>query len=142
MIRILLRPSGERLSIGPRGNGLALVNGQVIPNPFPGTGSPVLDFRFVPTYVNQQLVSPLFPTIQNGVLQSWGGGTELSIRGIEVLKQVQVLPIFQQDSTVPYTAHVTGGIQKEIARDTVLQADFVMRRAVHFGGYHDLFPVR
>jgi hypothetical protein len=132
---------GERQSIGPRGNGLALVNGQVIPNPFPGTGSSVLDFRFVPTYVNQQLVSPLLPTIQNAVLQNWGDGTDLSIRGIEVLKQVQVLPIFQHDSTVPYTAHITGGVQREIARDMVLQGDFVMRRAVHFGGYHDLFPV-
>ena len=45
------------------------------------------------------------------------------------------------DLTTGYTFHVTAGVQREIARNMILTTDFVMRRAVHFGGTEAGFGV-
>jgi hypothetical protein len=133
---------GERSQIGPSGNGLALLPTSAIANPYPGTGGGVLQFN-TPTYVTQSLVHSSFPVFTSQTLALWGKGTDLSTRGIEVLKTVADtnFSVFQHDSTVPYTIHATGGIQRELRRNMVLSADIVMRRAVHFGGYHATYAV-
>jgi hypothetical protein len=133
---------GERSEIGPSGNGLALLPSSALANPYPGTGGGVLQFT-VPTYVTQALVHSSYTAFTSGTLALWGKGTDLSTRGIEVLKTIPDtnFSVFQHDSTVPYTIHATGGIQRELRRNMILSADVVMRRGVHFGGYHGTFAV-
>jgi hypothetical protein len=42
---------------------------------------------------------------------------------------------------IPYAANVSIGVQRELAHNLVVQADFVMRRSLKFGGLHDTFIV-
>ncbi len=142
---------GERGFLGPAGNGLVPFNSQLVANPFAGTPTPgvtalqpaTLNFT-TPTSFTGQNAANLIPSIRASLLSRWGGGTDLSIRGVEVIKQALGAAgegIFSSDLTTGYTFHVTAGIQREIARNMILTADFVMRRAVHFGGTEAGFGV-
>src|SRR5262249_38664811 len=50
-------------------------------------------------------------------------------------------PIFSHDTRTPYDIHTTFGVQREIVRNMVVTADFIMRRGVAFGGPHTIFDV-
>jgi hypothetical protein len=130
----------ERSVIGPAGNGLVPLPGSIVPNPFFGQpGQPrTLNFS-TPTSTNGQQILNLLPDIRSALLALVGNGQDLSTRGIEVFKTGD--GIFDRHTTTPYTIHATVGIQREIVRAMILQADFVMRRGVHFGGLHDSFAV-
>ncbi|MBI1764845.1 MAG: hypothetical protein HYR56_25830, partial [Acidobacteria bacterium] len=135
---------GERGFIGPAGNGLVPFNSQLVPNPFAGTPTPgsttpqpvTLNFTAPTSFTGQNAIA-IIPDLRTQLLARWGGGTDLSIRGIEVTKQALGAAgegIFMSDLTTGYTFHITAGVQREIRRNMILTADFVMRRAVHFGG--------
>ena len=142
---------GERGFLGPAGNGLVPFNSQLSPNPFAGTPTPgstvrqpvTLNFT-QPTTFNGQDAINLIPIIRSQLASRWGTGQDISIRGVEVTKQAVGAAgegIFISDFTTGYTFQATLGIQREIARNMILSADFVRRRAVHFGGTEAGFGV-
>ncbi|MFN0085963.1 MAG: carboxypeptidase regulatory-like domain-containing protein [Blastocatellia bacterium] len=141
---------GERGFLGPRGNGLVPFNSAQVVNPFAGQTAPgvpaqpaTLNFTQPTTFTGQHAMNQI-PILRNDLLALWGTGTDLSIRGIEVTKQALGAAgegIFMSDLTTGYTFHVTAGMQREVARNMILTADFVMRRAVHFGGTEAGFGV-
>jgi hypothetical protein len=142
----------ERGFIGPSGNGLLTLTGTLVPNPFagqtvPGTGVPpqpvTLNFTAPTTFTGQNMMDSL-SAIRAALSAGLGNGKDLSLRGVDITKQA-VGPsgegIFVSDLTTGYTFHVTAGVQREIARNTILSVDFVRRRAVHFGGTEAGFGV-
>ncbi len=142
---------GERGFLGPAGNGLVPFNSQLVPNPFAGTPIPgttanqplTLNFTQPTTFNGQEAINQI-PSIRNQLLSRWGTGQDISIRGVEVTKQALGAAgegIFMSDLTTGYTFHVTAGVQRELARNMILTADFVMRRAVKFGGTEAGFGV-
>ena len=141
---------GERGFIGPAGNGLVPFTTAQVANPFAGqlaTGVPAqpatLNFTQPTTFTGQNAIT-LIPALRTELASRWGTGTDLSIRGIDVTKQVLGAAgegIFMSDLTTGYTFHVTAGVQREVAKNMILTADFVMRRAVKFGGTEAGFGV-
>lgn len=136
----------ERRLIGPSGNGRVLIAGSAIPNPLAGQpGQPAtLQLLAVPappvtsTLTGQQVVD-LTAQIKASESAKLGNGQDLSIRNIEVYKQGG--EIFDHGTRTPYSIHVTAGVQRELARNLVVTADFIMRRGVAFGGPHSVFEV-
>ncbi len=134
---------GERGFLGPAGNGLVPFNSQLVANPLAGTPTPggnpqppTLNFTSPSSFNGQNAISGI-PALQAALLSRWGAGQDISVRGVEVTKQALGAAgegIFMSDLTTGYTFHVTAGVQREIARNLIVTADFVMRRAVHFGG--------
>ncbi|MFN0120628.1 MAG: carboxypeptidase regulatory-like domain-containing protein [Blastocatellia bacterium] len=143
---------GERGFLGPAGNGLVPFDSSLTPNPFagatlPGSTVPVqpatLRFTQPTTFSGQDAIS-LIPSVRSQLATRWGTGTDLSVRGIEVTKQALGAAgegIFISDLTTGYTFHVTGGVQREVRRNMILTADFVMRRGIKFGGTEAGFGV-
>ena len=123
----------ERAYTGPSGNGRYIIPGsffgvdsQSAPNP-KITGASVI--AALPTY--QAILGGFF-----------GNGTDLSVRGIEKIKTTGDIGfggIFSPDTPIAYSGQTTFGVQHELAKNLVVQADFVMRRAVHIGGLFDTF---
>ncbi len=141
---------GERGFLGPAGNGLVPFNSAQVPNPtagqtLPGVPAQPATLNFTqPTSFTGQSAIDLIPGLRNQLLSRWGTGTDISVRGIEVTKQALGAAgegIFISDLTTGYTFHVTAGVQREIAGNMVLTADFVMRRAIKFGGTEAGFGV-
>jgi hypothetical protein len=142
---------GERGFLGPAGNGLVPFNSQLIPNPFAGTPTPgstvaqpiTLNFTQPTTFTGQDAINQI-SGIRGQLASRWGTGQDISIRGVEVIKQAVGSAgegIFMSDLTTGYTFQATLGVQREIARNMILSADFVRRRAVHFGGTEAGFGV-
>jgi len=144
---------GERGFLGPAGNGLVPLDSSLAPNPFAGTPIPgtspqafqpaTLRFTQPTTFSGQDAINGI-PGIRNLLASRWGTGQDISIRGIEVTKQAVGASgegIFLSNFTTAYTFQVTLGVQREIAQNMILTADFVRRRAVHFGGSEAGFGV-
>jgi hypothetical protein len=142
----------ERGFIGPSGNGLLTLQGNLVPNPFsgqtiPGSGIPAqpatINFTQPTTFSGQNMVD-LLASIRATLSAGLGNGKDLSVRGIDITKQA-VGPsgegIFVSDLTTGYSFQVTAGVQREVARNMILSVDFVRRRAVHFGGTEAGFGV-
>lgn len=141
----------ERRLLGPSGNGLVLVAGTGIPNPNCPTlpcpaGQPqFLNVPSLPTtgtpLTGQQIVN-MISQIKASEAARLGNATDLSVRNIEIFKTNGIgLSIFDHGTRTPYTMHVTAGMQRELMRNMVLTADFVMRRGVAFGGPHGFFEI-
>ncbi len=136
----------ERRLIGPWGNGRVLIPGTAIPNPLfgqPGQPQFLQQLTVAPSQANgsltgQQVVN-LIPTIKATESAKYPAPTDLSIRNIEVFKTGG--EIFDHGTRTPYTIQVTTGVQREIMRNMVVTADFIMRRGVAFGGPHSVFQV-
>jgi hypothetical protein len=141
----------ERRLLGPSGNGLVLVPGTGIPNPLCPTlpcppGQPqFLNQPSIPaagTPLTGQQIYNAIPGIKASEAAKLGNGKDISIRNIEVFKTNGVgLSVFDHGTRTPYTMHVTAGFQREMMRNMVLTADFVMRRGVAFGGPHGFFEI-
>jgi len=137
---------GERGFLGPTGNGLVPLDSSLVPNPLAGTPIPgtsptalhpvTLNFT-QPTQFNGQDAANAIAGIRSLLASRWGSGQDISIRGIEVIKQAVGASgegIFMSDLTTGYTFQTTIGVQREIAQNLILTTDFVRRRAVKFGG--------
>lgn len=123
----------ERAYTGPSGNGR-----YIIPGSFFGVDSTSVPN---PTNTGTKVIAAL-PTYQAILAGFFGNGTDLSVRGIERIKTTGNIgfgAIFSPDTPIPYSAQTTIGVQHELARNLVLQGDFVMRRTVHIGGLVDTF---
>jgi len=125
----------ERIAIGPRGNGLFILDGSIVPNPIPNIpGVPVgrvLSFNTGPTAFTGAHLLSILPGIRAGLQQQLGDprNTDLSVRNVEVFKQA--MQIFTQDYTTAYSEHFSIGAQRELRPNWVLNADFVFRQFIH-----------
>src|SRR5207247_10396764 len=80
----------------------------------------------------------LRPLIRTQLLAKWGSSHEAAKndlagpRAIDVVKQANL--VFAGDRyPTPYVIHVTAGVQREIVRNLVVSADYVMRRGLKSG---------
>jgi len=131
----------DQILIGPAGSGLTSGSSSSVPNPKFGQPNQPQFINFGPTPVNfsgQDMVNYLNTIKATLEAQSKYSGTDLSIRNIEVRKQVPSIgaeAIFDSAFRTPYTVHFNAGFQREIVRNLSVSADYVMRRGVKFGAY-------
>ncbi|MBX9602534.1 MAG: carboxypeptidase regulatory-like domain-containing protein [Bryobacteraceae bacterium] len=124
----------ERNSIGPRGNGRNNVSGNLLTNSIAGiAGVPVgtpLEFIRNPTELRVKHIIQMIPGFQQRLAQLFPQNfDDLSIRGVNLQKTVSgFATIFPTDYPTSYGYHFNIGMQHEIARNLVIQADFVNRQ--------------
>lgn len=129
----------ERAYTGPSGNGRYIIPGALF-------DTPALSFTqmaSVPTNFRGANLLALLPTLRTQIATQLGDGTNLAVRGIETVKTNGLAgfgALFDPTNSVtPYTIQLSAGVQREIASNLTVQADFVMRRGVKFGGLHNNF---
>ncbi len=138
----------ERNALGPRGTGRTNYQHTRIANPLPNIpGVPFLvPFNLTnPTLFTGTHLMTILPALRADLLQRRGDPNNLdfSIRNIEVDKVGQV---GLRDLATPYATHLSLGVQRELARNLVLSADFVYRHFIHTpmlpADYNHFFSVR
>jgi hypothetical protein len=129
----------ERAVIGPVGNGRQQIGGQSIPNPIAGIVNPIpgalpnvpvgapLDFRTLPTGFRLSDLMSILPQIraQAEAAVANPNPNDLSIRNINISKQGSDL--YPYNYGPGYSRHMTLGVQREVRKDLVVNADFVYR---------------
>jgi hypothetical protein len=134
----------ERVSLGPRGVGRGSYNSGGIPNPLtsvPGVPQGTLLQFFSPTAFTGKSLMEALSTIRASLAAQRGNpnNTDFSITNIEVDKQGSVVDTHMPNSS---STNVSLGVQREIARDFVINVDFVDRHFSHIGGsYPQLIDV-
>jgi hypothetical protein len=124
---------GERALLGPPSLGRQTFSGSSIPNTLPGIPEvPVgtlLNFPNTPPRFTGANLLTILPSIRASLLERVRN-SDPSVRAIQVFKQGGLFP-----SKYPSWSaqHANIGVQREIARDFVLSADFVYRHFVHLG---------
>ena len=132
----------ERATLGPPGLGRQLFSGTSLRNILPGIpGVPVgtsLDFRNPTLFTGADLMT-ILPVIRSGLVQSLANA-DPTIQAVQLTKQVSGTGVFPADYKTSSALHASVGVQREIARDFVLSADFAYRHFVHLtlGGAVDL----
>jgi len=140
--RVLWQRLEERTTIGPFGNGRLLIPSSFVPNPIPGIGPlgggaipgvPVgtpIDFQTGPTAFTLGHFLSILPAVRPSLERQFSGtGTDLSTRVINLAKSGS--NIIPNQYPAPYSSHFNIGIQREMARNLVVTADFVSRQFVH-----------
>ncbi|HXI94416.1 MAG TPA: carboxypeptidase regulatory-like domain-containing protein [Blastocatellia bacterium] len=125
----------ERALVGPPGSGRQNYSGTSISNCLPGIpGVPVGRFLNFPDpnptlFTGANLLACL-PMIRAGIIQKLANA-DPSIQAIQLSKQASGL----NPADVPSSSavHVNLGVQREIARDLVVNADFAYRHFIHLG---------
>jgi hypothetical protein len=130
----------QRVLFGPAGNGLSSFSGAGLPNPKAGQpGQPaLLNFTTPQNFTALDMINNLDLFTSQLIASNPYKGTDLSIRGINIVKTVQggqgLDAIYDNDSArFPYTIQIDAGVQREVMRNLSVSADFVMRRGVGFG---------
>jgi hypothetical protein len=123
----------ERVSLGPRGVGRGSYVGAGISNPLNNVpGVPLgTQLAFVkPTQFTGTTLLQALPTIQTSLEQKRGdqNNRDFSITNIEVDKQGSFV---DRHLPNPSSIQVSLGIQREVAHDFVITADFVYRHFAH-----------
>ncbi len=120
----------ERVSLGPLGTGRTIYQSTRIANPLsniPGVplGTP-LNFPSNPTLFTGPNLLTILPGVRADLLRKRGdpNNRDFSVRNIELDKQGSVSV---RDLATPYATHLNLGVQREIARDLAISADFVYR---------------
>ena len=126
----------ERTSLGPRGVGRGSYYSGGIRNPLtgiPGVSQGALLEFFTPTLFTGATALQALPGIRAKLAQERGNpnNRDFSVTNIETDKQGFVVA---RDLPSPYAVHVSLGVQREIMRDLVISADFVVRRFEHGNG--------
>lgn len=125
----------ERALLGRPGLGRQTIKGSAIANTLAGIpGVPVgtrLDFTGSPTLFTGADLLTILPAIRAGLLQNLAN-SDPSLRAIQITKQAP-LPLYPVDVPSWSAQHVNLGVQREIARNFVLSADFVYRHFIHGG---------
>ncbi len=126
----------ERSLLSPLGNGRLPIPGSAVPNPIPNIpGVPLgqpLQFTTGPTLFTGNLLMAILPSARAALAAQLGSNTNntsLAVRNIELAKSGTDL--IAPDFTTPYSEHFNIGVQREIARDLVISADFVFRQTIH-----------
>jgi Carboxypeptidase regulatory-like domain len=123
----------ERVSLGPRGVGRGSYFSGGIQDPITGA---YLNFSNPTTFTGASLLG-ILPTIRGDVTQLRGdpNNRDFSVTNVEMDKQGSV---DAADFPSVSATHFSLGVQREIARDFVVSADFVLRRFRHIGTPPDL----
>jgi hypothetical protein len=127
---------GERATLGPPGFGRQTFPGTSILNTLPGIpGVPVgraLNFQGAPTLFTGADLMTILPAIRTDKMQSLANAGP-SVQTIQVIKQVSGTSsgVFPADFASASALHTSLGVQRQIARDFVLSADFAYRHFVH-----------
>jgi Carboxypeptidase regulatory-like domain len=136
----------QRILFGPAGNGLQAASGAALQNPEGAAGS-LLNFTLPTNFTLADMLAflPAARAQLTSDILSRFNGQDLSVRGVELTKTVQgagaLDAIYNSDSSLtPYTIHINVGVQREIARNLAVSADYVMRRGVGFGTFELFFP--
>lgn len=125
-------PDSERPLLGPPGSGRQNISGTSIRSCLPGIpGVPVgtaLNFPNTPTLFTGANLLSCLPAIRAELVQNLDNA-DRSIQAIQLTKQASGLnPVDVPSSSA---VHVNLGIQREIARDFVVSADFAYRHFIH-----------
>ena len=123
------RPYLERGPLGPAGNGRITIDGAIAG----------FSFLSTPTAFTGKGLLPLLPDIRTALTSKLGDGTNPAITGIEVIKQGD--RIFNPSHTTASAIHVTAGIQRKLAQNLVVSANYVARRYLHFGGFQGVYQL-
>jgi hypothetical protein len=128
----------ERAALGPPGLGRQTFQGTSILNTLPGIpGVDVgrsLDFRGAPTLFTGANLLAILPAIRTSLAQGLANA-DPTVQAIQVSKQAP--GVFPAGVPTLSALHTSLGVQREIARDFVLSADFAYRHFTHV----DLGPV-
>ncbi len=118
----------ERVSLGPRGVGRGSYFSGGIRDPNTGT---LLNFSNPTTFTGASLLQ-ILPSIRANLAQLRGdpSNRDFSVTNIEVDKQGS---IDAADFPSVSATHFNLGVQREVAHDLVISADFVLRRFRHIG---------
>ena len=127
------------ISSGPTWNGVRLVR-QVTGESSVDGSVTGLSFLSTPTAFEGRDLLPLLPGIRSMLTQKLGDGTNSAVTGIEAIKQGD--RIFDANHTTPSAVHITAGLQQKVAANLIFSADYVARRFMHFGGFHERFSTR
>ena len=128
----------ERAALSGTALGSQNIAGSSIPNPLPGiAGVPlgrILNFTGAPTLFTGADLLDILPAVRASLLQNLSNSGP-SVPAIEVTKQLsaQLGAVTPASSTSSSGLHASMGVQREIARDFVVSADFVYRHFVHLG---------
>jgi hypothetical protein len=132
---------GERAAIGPVGNGRQAIGGQSVNNPIAGIVNPIpgvlpnvplgapLDFRTLPTGFRLSDLLGVLPRLisEAEALTRNPNPNDLTVRNINISKQGTDL--YPYDYKPAYSRHLTLGVQRQIRKDLVVNADFVYRHS-------------
>ena len=135
-------PDNERALLGPPGSGRQNISGNSILNCLPGIpGVPVgtpLNFLNTPTRFTGANLLACLPAIRAELVQNLANA-DRSIQAIQLTKQAGPSTLNPVDVPSRSALHVNLGVQREIARDFVVSADFAYRHFDHLGlGQADL----
>jgi hypothetical protein len=121
----------ERIALSPVGTGRRSTPGSAI---FYQSDilhfSGILNFPRIPTTFTAANLLTILPDIRAHLLSQLNAGNrDFTFRNIDFDKTDQNLsdPLYE----TPYALHLNLGVQRELARDMVLSADFVWRRFLH-----------
>ena len=123
----------ERVLLGPPGLGRQVISGNRLRNCLPGIpGVPEgsgLNFQNPTRFTGADLLTCL-PVIQTALAQELARG-DASVQGIQLSKQGSgINPV---DLPTHSAVHINVGLQREVALDFVVSADFAFRHFVHVG---------
>jgi hypothetical protein len=123
----------ERAALGPPGLGRTNYSGTGIPVLCPGT--PKIDFTGNPSSFTGANLMALLPSIRN-CLSHQLVKDDPGVQSIQLTKQFPAAlgSLIPADYPSASSQHVNAGIQREVARDFVVSADFVYRHFVHISG--------
>ena len=126
---------GERALLGRPGLGRQTISGSAVANPLsdiPGVpvGSPI-NFAGSPTLFTGADLIGVLPSIRAGLVRNLAS-SDPTVQAIQIIKQAPggLDPV----NLPPWSAqHINLGVQREIVRDFVLNADLVYRHFIHGG---------
>jgi hypothetical protein len=133
----------ERAALGPPGLGRQTFAGSSLQNTLVGIPEvPVgasLDFRNRPTLYTGADLLTILPGLRTSLVQGLANA-DPTVQASQLTKQVTGTGVFPSDYKTSSALHASVGIQRAIARDFVLSADFAYRHFVHLtlGGAVDL----
>lgn len=123
----------ERVALGAPGLGRQTFPGASIPNSMAGVpGVPLgtaLNFTGNPTLFTGADLMTMLPSIRADLARSLSNAHP-DVQAIQITKQAPAA-VFPESVPSPSALHVNLGLQREIARDFVLSADFAYRHFVH-----------
>jgi hypothetical protein len=132
----------ERALLGPPGLGRQNVQGTSILNTLPGIpgvppGTP-LNFRGSPTLFTGADLMSILPAIRASLVQGFATA-DPTVQAVQISKQ-GTARVYPADFPSPSALHANLGVQREIAHDFVLSADFAYRHFIHLINFQTYFP--
>ena len=131
----------ERALLGSPNLGRHSVDGSSVPNPlsdvpgvFPGTP---LDFSGSPTLFTGAELMAILASVRADLQQQSDTG-DPSVRAIQIFKQASINQLYPANSPVASSQQADIGVQRQVARDFVISADFAYRHFIHLGWPLDL----